>query len=270
MYYTEPKRVKVGPAMVNNQSDSIFHVKNLSRHFCALKAVDGVSLSIDKGERRALIGPNGAGKTTLFNVISGELEPTSGEIYLKGRKITRMPSHQRVRLGLGRSFQVSKLFPQLTVFQNLILASQGISSSKFSLFSASNPDSAVIQRAKTVLENLELRDQKDVLVSTLSHGEKRQLEIAMGLASDPEVLLLDEPAAGLATSEREIMFHLIENFPDNLTFIMIEHDLDLALKLVDRVTCMHYGSVIAEGDPEQIQSNPKVQNVYLGSEQNDG
>lgn len=246
-------------------SRPLIRANNLSKHFGALRAVDGVNLSIQPGERRAVIGPNGAGKTTLFNLLTGELEPTGGQIILAGRDITHLPPHRRVPLGLGRTYQVTRLFPGLTVRENVQLAAQGTSREKFSFLARSLSVPSRVERLEQVLHSVKLGSLQNVPVEELSHGEKRQLEVALGLAVDPSVLLLDEPAAGLAPRERRDMFELIQSLPEDLTLILIEHDLDLALNLVDFVTCMYYGSILAEDDPEGIQDNPEVQNVYLGS-----
>ncbi len=250
--------------MENQQPTPMLETRNLSKHFGALKAVNELSLQIQAGERRAIIGPNGAGKTTLFNLLTGVLRPTGGTVSLSGQDITNLPPHRRIPLGLGRTYQVSNLFPALTVEKNVQLAAQGVSSTRFSLFSHGVGDEDVVRRLNRALESVHLEEYKQSTVDELSHGQKRQLEVAFGLAGDPEVLLMDEPAAGLAPKERAQMFELIGNLPEELTVVLIEHDIDLALDLVDSVTCMHHGQIIAEDDPEGIRANPEVQEVYLG------
>ncbi len=241
-------------------------LENLSKAFGALRAVDGVSLGVPAGQRRAIIGPNGAGKTTVFNLISGELPPSGGRILLFGQDVTRMPPFRRVALRLGRTYQITNVFQGLTVEENVLLAAQGLSKTKFTLFGAlpsSGPVRAAVVRA---MEATGLAEKAHVPARELSYGEQRQLELALALATDPKVLMLDEPAAGLSATERTRIAALIRSLPSTLTVVLIEHDMDLALGLVDMVTCLHFGEVIAEGSPDAIRENPTVQEIYLGAE----
>lgn len=240
-------------------------LEHVSKDFGGLRAVDGVSLRVEPGERRAIIGPNGAGKTTLFNLISGELPLTAGRIYLFDQHITDLPPHRRIGLGLGRTYQITNIFLGLTVEQNVLLAAQGLSRVKYALHRRRARDGQVRDKVLNVLEDLNLARIRDVPAGELSHGEQRQLELALALAGDPQVLLLDEPAAGLAAGERAQMAELIRNLPRDLTVVLIEHDMDLALGLVDWVTCLHFGRVIAEDEPDRIRENEMVQEVYLGA-----
>jgi len=245
-------------------SDPILSLDHVGVRFDALKAVDDVSLKVGRGERRAIIGPNGAGKTTLFNAITGVVPPTSGRIAFEGRDVTALPPHRRARFGISRTFQITNLFPGLTVQQNMALALRGLTERKFSFFGASClADDEGIQ-AERALGLSRLGSRAASLVSELSYGEQRQLEMAMALAASPRLLLLDEPAAGLSPAERVIVADIIRALPDDITIVLIEHDMDLVLSLVDWVTCLNNGQFLAEGAPSAIRNNADVQNVYLG------
>ncbi|MGE3332428.1 MAG: ABC transporter ATP-binding protein [Rhodospirillaceae bacterium] len=239
-------------------------LENVSVRFDALKAVDGVSLRVKQGERRAVIGPNGAGKTTLFNAITGVFPPTDGKISFGARDITRSTPHRRAALGIGRTFQITNLFPSLTVEQNMRLAVRGLSPRKFSFFGGgglSPEESAKLEHALTLTR---IGARANTVVRELSYGEQRQLEMAMALASAPRLLLLDEPAAGLSPAERAIVGDIIRALPRDITIVLIEHDMDLVLSLVDWVTCLNNGQFLAEGAPADIRANTQVQDVYLG------
>ena len=239
-------------------------LENVTRNFGALRAVDQVTMSVAPGERRAVIGPNGAGKTTLFNVITGELSLTEGKVGLFGKDISRVAPHRRVALGLGRTFQITNVFPGLTVEENVLLAAQGLSRTKLNFLRFIPRSGEIRDRAAKALEDAGILDVKDTRTSELSHGEQRQLEVALALALQPKHLMLDEPAAGLSTAERTTMADLIRSLPRDLTILLIEHDMDLALGLAERVTCLHYGKVIADDDPDGIAANGEVQDCYLG------
>ena len=245
-------------------SDPILSLDHVGVRFDALKAVDDVSLKVGRGERRAIIGPNGAGKTTLFNAITGVVPPTSGRIAFEGRDITALPPHRRARFGISRTFQITNLFPGLTVQQNMALALRGLTERKFSFFGASCLADDEGVQAERALGLSRLGSRAASLVSELSYGEQRQLEMAMALAASPRLLLLDEPAAGLSPAERVIVADIIRALPDDITIVLIEHDMDLVLSLVDWVTCLNNGQFLAEGAPSAIRNNADVQNVYLG------
>ena len=232
--------------------------------FDALRAVDGVSLSVPRGQRRAIIGPNGAGKTTLFNAIAGMVTPTSGRIMFDGHDITKLPPHRRAQLGISRTFQMTNLFPTLNVQDNMVLALRGLSPLKFSLFGRPDTDSVEAPRIAAALGAARIAERADVTVRELSYGEQRQLEIALSLVTTPTMLLLDEPAAGLSPSERSMVAQIIRSLDRDITVVLIEHDMDLALGLVDFVTCMFEGRVLVEEAPEDIRRNKCVQEVYLG------
>ena len=243
---------------------AILVLENVTKDFGGLRAIDNVSIQIKPGERRAIIGPNGAGKTTLFNLITGELSITSGSIFLSGKDITKMPAHRRTGAGLGRTYQITNIFPGLTVQENVQLAAQGLSATKFSLHRPVSENGHIYDKVMKALDDLQLAAIKDVKTSELAYGAQRQLEIALALAVEPDVLLLDEPAAGLAAGERVAIAELVRNLPAELTVVLIEHDMDLALGLVDWVTCLHYGAVITEDAPQQIRENEQIREIYLG------
>jgi branched-chain amino acid transport system ATP-binding protein len=240
------------------------HVEAVVRRFGGVLAVDGVSLDLAAGERVSVIGPNGAGKTTLFRLIAGELRPTRGRIHLLGRDVTRLPPQSRARMGLARTFQVSELFVGLSVLDNVRLASQARQRDQWRFWSPSRMVDPAGTRAREVLELVGLAPRTHDRVADLSHGEQRQLEVAMALASEPRVLLLDEPAAGLAAAERSRLRQLLASLPRALPTLLIEHDMSLALGLADRVLCMHNGRQIALGTPDEVRRDERVRAVYLG------
>jgi len=236
----------------------------VSRHFGGLRAVDGVALTVRPGERRALIGPNGAGKTTLFNLISGALPVSSGRISLFGRDVTHAPAHHRAAHGLARTFQITNLFPDLTVRENCLLAIQAHTRSRFAMLRPVGRFSDLQTRARSILEAVGLAGIGDAVVRNLSHGEQRQLEIALALAGRPRVLLLDEPTAGLSPAESRLMAGLLARLDPAITVLMIEHDMDIALELSPHVTVLHYGCVIADGSRDEVRADPQVREIYLG------
>jgi len=245
-------------------SEPILSLSDVVVAFDALRAVDGVSLTVPQGQRRAIIGPNGAGKTTLFNAIAGVLPPTAGKIAFDGHDITRLPPHRRARLGVSRTFQITNLFPRLSVRDNMVLALRGKSTRKFSLFGTPDVDDMERPQIAAALDAVRIAGRANVLVNDLSYGEQRQLEIALSLVTSPRLLLLDEPAAGLSPSERSMVAEIIRALGRDITVVLIEHDMDLALGLVDRVTCMFEGRVLVEEAPDEIRRNKQVQEVYLG------
>jgi len=238
-------------------------IVGVGRTFGALEAIKDVSIQIAAGERRAVLGANGAGKTTLFNTITGDFPPTSGHIRLFGEDITHLATHERIRRGLRRTYQQSRLFMNLTVRDNLFLALRGVARRRFS-FCRPGPDDKVLDQADITAKFVGLQEVLHRLVGELSHGQQRQLEIGMALAGAPRFLLLDEPAAGLSAAERMNLVSMLKGLPRHIGFIIIEHDLEVALKVVDSVTIMHNGTVFMEGSPEAIQDDPEVQSIYLG------
>ena len=238
-------------------------LEGVTRAFGALRAVDDVTLSVLAGEKRAILGANGAGKTTLFNAITGDFPPTSGRILFFGEDITQMDPFERIRKGMRRTYQSSLLFRDLTVRDNLFLAVRGVSNARFSLRRAGrgHPSSVATQE---LLERGRLTHIADELVSNLAHGQQRQLEIAMALAGAPRLILFDEPAAGLSPAERRELVLLLTSLPSHMSFVLIEHDLEIALRVVERVTVMHNGSVIKTGTPSEIENDQQVQAIYMG------
>lgn len=242
----------------------IVAIDNLVKNFGGLRAVDGVSMNIEAGERRALIGPNGAGKTTLFHCVTGTYQASSGSVKLFEEDITYTAEHQRTKLGMGRTFQITNVFAELTLFENIALAIVGTDSRKWIWNRTVESMPAVREQAVAGLEAVGLRERANELVRLLSYGERRQLELALALNTQPKVLFLDEPCAGLSTSERHRIFKMIQSLPREITLVMIEHDMDVALGLADRVTVMNRGRVMVEGTPAEVQSNPEVRDVYFG------
>ncbi len=240
-------------------------VEDLSKKFGGLDALSQVNLTVREGERRGIIGPNGAGKTTFFNLISGELLPTSGKISLFGKDITRLPAHHRAYLGVSRTFQITNLFPKLTVLQNLILAAQALEKTKFVMLRSVLKYRQLYRKADDILERVGMVEKRNVAVKNLSHGEQRQVEIGMALLGEPRLLLLDEPTAGLAPAESAMMVSMVKKLEKTITILIIEHDMDVAYELTDFITVLNFGKVLAEGNKEDIQSNKTVQEVYLGT-----
>jgi branched-chain amino acid transport system ATP-binding protein len=244
-------------------------LEGVTRTFSALRAIDDVSFSVAAGERRGVLGANGAGKTTLFNAITGDYPPTSGRVRFFGEDITDLPAQERIRRGLRRTYQSSLLFRQLSVRDNLFLAVRGVSRGRYSFV---RPPQSHPSRAATLdlLDRVRLTHVADELVSTLSHGQQRQLEIGMALAGAPRLVLFDEPAAGLSPTERRELIMLLAAFPAHMGFVLIEHDLDVALRVVERVTIMHNGRVLKHGTPAEIENDAEVQAIYMGGKSGGG
>jgi branched-chain amino acid transport system ATP-binding protein len=254
----------VEAAETTDSAEPILRLRGVGRRFGGVHAVRDVDLEIRPGERRAILGPNGAGKTTLFNVISGEFPPTSGTIELFGRDVTVEPGRKRARLGLSRTFQTSRLFLGLSVEDNLYLALLGVRSGHLRPV-RTGTDSELRERARATAERVGLENILDQLVGELSHGEQRQLEVGMARATDPKLMMLDEPAAGLSRAERVRLTEMLRELDPAITLILIEHDMDVALGVAGWVTMMHNGSVLVEGTPEEIRANETVHELYLGS-----
>ena len=239
------------------------HLDAVGRRFGSLHAVRSVTMSVAAGERRAVLGPNGAGKTTLFNLVCGDFPPTSGTVRLHGQDITRLPPHRRARHGIGRTYQTSLLFNGLTVADNLLVALRGARPTRFSL-RLPRADDAQLREVRELAERVRLSHRLREPVESLSHGQRRQLEVGMALACRPRLLMLDEPAAGLSPAERPELSALLAALPRTLTLILIEHDMDVALPLADIVTVMKDGEVMVEEPPERIVDHPLVHEIYLG------
>lgn len=244
----------------------ILETRNLRKEFGGLIAVDDVSVSIEQGVTHSIIGPNGAGKTTFFNLIGGVYKPTAGQVFFKGKDITHVPLHQRAHLGMGRSFQITNIFPNLTVLENVRLAAQAISDVSFRFLRRADSYDQFIRRAYEVLEIIGLLDVALLPANALPHGGKRKLELAILLAPNPEILLLDEPTAGMASEQVPELLKTISDIraSGDRTIIMVEHNMRVVMDISDRVTVMNLGSLLAEGTPAEIAQNKTVQNVYLG------
>ncbi len=236
----------------------------LGKRYGGVQAVDGISLTMHAGERIGVIGPNGAGKTTLFKMLAGDELPTSGTVEIFGRDVTKIGTARRARLGVGRTFQVSNLFKDMTVLDNARVAARGGTAKARVFWRPQRPQDEVAVRARAALESVGLSDRLEDTVADLSHGEQRQLEIAMALVSEPKILLLDEPAAGLSAVERATLKQLISDLPRTLPILLIEHDMTLALGLTDRVMCMENGHHVITGTPEEVRANETVKEIYLG------
>ena len=248
-----------------NGGEPVLELRALSKSFGGLRAVRDVTLKIMPGDRKAIIGPNGAGKTTLFNLLTGIFPATSGQVVLFGQDVTKWPSHRRTALGMARTFQITSLFPKLTVLDNVLLAIQGLRRSKFVMWRFLSSYRDFYDRAHGLLERARFLDRKDTEVRYLSHGEQRQLEIILGLASDPKILLLDEPAAGLSSGESSEMIRFLAHLDRNLAILLIEHDMDVVFDVAEHISVLHFGEILEAGAAEQIRRSEKVQQVYLGT-----
>jgi branched-chain amino acid transport system ATP-binding protein len=259
------KDIEVNSEAHANGCEPVLELRALSKSFGGLRAVRDVTLKIMPGDRKAIIGPNGAGKTTLFNLITGIFPATSGQVVLFGQDVTRWPSHRRTALGMARTFQITSLFPKLTVLDNVLLAIQGLRRSKFVMWRFLSSYRDFYDRAHGLLERARFLDRKDTEVRYLSHGEQRQLEIILGLASDPKILLLDEPAAGLSSGESSEMIRFLAHLDRNLAILLIEHDMDVVFDVAEHISVLHFGEILEAGAAEQIRRSEKVQQVYLGT-----
>jgi len=239
-------------------------ITGLSKSFGGLPAIGGVSLEVAAGERRLIIGPNGAGKTTLFNLITGDLAPDAGKVVLFDREISRMRPDQRAHRGLARTYQIITLFPKDTVEHNIVLSRLGLSKKRWNAFGSLLKEKHFLEEARQTLLRVGLEALAQRPVAELAYGEKRRLEIAMALAQAPKLLLLDEPLAGLSREERGAVKRVIADIPRDVTVVMIEHDMDTALDLAERITVLHYGKVIVEGTRAEVVADPKTREVYLG------
>ncbi len=240
--------------------------RNLMKSFGGIRATDNLSLSVTKGEIHAVIGPNGAGKTTLISQLIGTDRPDSGQILFNGRDITRLPAHARARLGIARSFQITSLIMEMSVIDNVALAVQARLGSSFRFIRPAHAIAAIRTPALAMLDTVGLAEKADLPVRALSHGEHRHLEIAIALASKAELMLLDEPMAGLGTEESRAMVQLLRGLKGQQTVVLIEHDMDAVFALADRISVLVYGHIIATGTPEDIRANRDVEAAYLGEE----
>ena len=244
----------------------MLEARALVKSFGALRASDGIDFDVREGETHAVIGPNGAGKTTFISQLAGNLRPDAGTIRFAGEDITRLPAPKRARKGLARSFQITSIYPEFTVLQNVALAVQARSGHSFRFWRPAHEDRSLVEPAAAVLEEVGLAGRMDVTAANLAHGEQRQLEVAMALATNPRLLLLDEPMAGMGAEESQRMIAFLAKLKGRQTMILVEHDMDAVFKLADRISVLVYGRVIATGAPEQIRMNEEVRKAYLGEE----
>ncbi len=252
------------PSAIAREGAPALVLEHLSINFGGLLAVDDVGLRVLPGERRAIIGPNGAGKTTLFNLISGDLLPTTGRILLLGQDISRLPTHRRAALGMSRTFQITKLFPNLTVWENVLLACQALERTKFSMLWPLRTYRHLYDRGEELLHAVGVWEQREETIKNLSHGVQRQLEVALALAGRPRILLLDEPMAGLSPAETHEMTGLLRKLDRSITLLIIEHDMDVVLDLAENIAVLHLGQKIADGSKDAVRANRQVQEIYLG------
>jgi branched-chain amino acid transport system ATP-binding protein len=246
------------------ENGTILEMVDLYKNFGDLMAINGLNLSIGRGKRHAIIGPNGAGKTTLFNLLSGRFKPTRGRILFNGRDITGMAPYRISRLGLARSFQIINVFPQLSVFENVHAVVMSKNHIRYNFLRNAKRWGKVTQEVVSLLEQIGLLDKKDVPAGFLSYGEQRGLEVGLTIASDPELILLDEPTAGMSMDETRQAIKFIDRVTKRKTLVIIEHDMEVIFSLADVITVMHYGEIVATGSPEEIGNNEKVKKAYLG------
>lgn len=245
-------------------NDACLELRGISKRFGSLGVLDDVTLTVRRGERRGIIGPNGAGKSTLFNIIAGELPASGGTVHLLGRDVTRLPAHRRARAGLARTFQTTTLFPRLTAVENLVLALQAHSVERFHLLAPRSRYHARDEEALALLDRVGLAACAETLVDALGYGEKRQIEILLALAQKPQLLLLDEPTAGLAPADAALITEMLNRERDGMTMVLIEHDMGVVFDVVENLTVLHHGRVVADGPLDAIRGDAKVQEIYLG------
>lgn len=247
---------------------NILETRGLFHDFEGLKVLFDINLQVEKGERHAIIGPNGAGKTTLFNLITGTYKPTKGKVFFDGRDITGKGPYEILRLGMGRSFQITNIFSEMTTFENLRLAVLSKNGIRYNVFRRIDKMHAITEETERILEWVGLDEERDIRVGTLSYGKQRALEISLALATDPEVVMLDEPTAGMSKDETRDAVVQVKRLTERKTVVVIEHDMDVVFSLADRITVLHHGTILATGSPVEIRENQKVKDAYLGASEN--
>jgi branched-chain amino acid transport system ATP-binding protein len=246
---------------------TILRTEKLNRHFGGVRAVNDATITVEERTVKAVIGPNGAGKTTLFNVVTGRLQATSGKVFFQEEDITNQPVHELVRRGICRTFQINSLFLGLKVFENVRIARQARLGQSHKIFSRRESLTEVNDSTLHILEQVALQDKGQELASTLSYGDQRSLEVAIALAGEPKILLLDEPTAGMSQGETDRIIRLIEKLVEQITIVLVEHDVEMVLSISDSISVLHQGAVIAEGSPDDIRKNSLVREAYLGEEE---
>lgn len=242
-------------------------VENVSMDFGGLRALNALSFSVGVGERLAIIGPNGAGKTTLFQILSGMIAPTTGRIFAFGKDITKLAPHQRAALGLGRTFQITNLFFNLTVLDNLLLGLEAAGNTRFNMVRPVSTYGRLLAQAEGILKEWGMWERRDVPVRSLSYGEQRQLEIVLTLSQKRSILLLDEPTCGLSPEEAKSFTAMISGFSRDFTVLLIDHDMDVTFEIAEKMMVLHYGQLLVHGLPGEVKSNPRVQEIYMGAEE---
>ena len=250
----------------HNETPYCLELIGIGKSFQGLRAVDNVSLQVKSGQRVAIIGPNGAGKTTLFNMISGEFPPTDGKVMLFGEDVTALPNYKRVYKGLSRTYQITTLFPEFSVIENVILALEGTRKSKYQFFTSLRKQKKLFAEAEELLGRVNLTNKKDVLIKNLSYGDQRLVELTLAIASNPKIICLDEPNAGLSAAESRVMIDAIKNLGPEITVLLIEHDIDLVFEVAEYIMVLQDGKVVASDTKEAIRNNQRVQQIYLGEE----
>jgi branched-chain amino acid transport system ATP-binding protein len=246
----------------------VMKVQGVTKTYGGVHAVSNVSFGVETGEHLVILGPNGAGKTTLFNMLTGQVKPTNGHLFFRGEDITNLPAHRRIHLGIGRSFQITSLFNGLNVMDNMLLAIQGTRAERYQMVRPLKRNRPLMDKAGELLDSFDLLELKHEVVSCISYGAQRKLEIALSLASDPKLLLLDEPSSGLTAAESAELCTRISNFGKDISLICIAHDMDLVFGIATRILLLHHGEVIMEGNPEQVKASPVVKEIYMGSKGN--
>ena len=250
-------------------AEVLLDIKGLRKAFGALQATDNVYLQILEGETHAVIGPNGAGKTTLIGQLAGNLRPDAGSIHFASEDITHLDAPARSHRGFARSFQITSVYPEFTTLDNVALAVQAHSGHSFRFWKRARDETALREPARRIIEDVGLGARADVLAANLAHGEQRQLEVAMVLATRPRMLMLDEPMAGMGTEESQRMIEFLTRLKGGITILLVEHDMDAVFKLADRVSVLVYGRIVATGTPDEIRANPEVRKAYLGEEEDE-
>ncbi|HWP46097.1 MAG TPA: ABC transporter ATP-binding protein [Candidatus Limnocylindrales bacterium] len=250
------------------ENEVLLEIRGLYKDFSGIKVIEGIDLSVKKGERHAIIGPNGAGKTTFFNLLTGRYKPSRGHIYFNGQEITGWPPHKINRMGISRSFQITNIFPGLTVFENVRAAVLSKNHIRFNLISRVDRMKNITEETYFILQKINLLDKKDQPAGELAYGEQRALEIGITLATDPALIMLDEPTAGMSIAETREVVKLIDQLTRGKTLMIIEHDMEVVFTLADVITVIHYGKVLATGKPGEIRGNPSVKDAYLGEHVN--